>query len=86
MHSLMPTTTQPNWNYEGIILSYGSATVDLTDDMVVDFMDHRNDMRPSTRPSNVDENQVLRRMSTRVGQASACGTHHRFQRPGQKQN
>lgn len=84
MHSSMPHTTQPNWNNEETMLSYESvAAMDLlTDDMVAELMDPRNDTRPSTRPTNIDENY---RRSTRIGQASACGIHHRFHRSGQNQ-
>lgn len=39
----------------------------LTNDKVADFMNHRNDVGPFTQPSNVDENQALRRMSTLIG-------------------
>lgn len=52
----------------------------LTDDIVADFMDHKNDARPYTQPTNVNDN--LKR-TTRIRQGCPCGTDHRLPRPGQ---
>lgn len=51
--------TQPNWNKEGTRLSHGSAamTNEFNDDVVAGFMNPRNDVGPSTQPTNVDENR-----------------------------
>lgn len=43
------------------------STVELTDDMVTSFTDHKTDVGTSTRPPNVSENQVIPRRTTRQG-------------------
>lgn len=50
MNNSMPLTIQPNWNNEGTRLSYGSAATnkEFNDDMVTEFMNPRNDARPSS--------------------------------------
>jgi hypothetical protein len=81
MQTSMPPYAQPNWNYEGTRLSYGSATDFISDDALEDFINPTNE----AGPSNVDqgENRVPQRRSTRLGFAPSCGTGHRLPRPGQ---
>lgn len=79
----MPTSIQQNW--EGTILSYGSAMTSdfINAEMVEELMDQTDYAEPSTQPLN---DNMFRRVSTQFGQCSYCGTDHRLPRPGQNQH
>lgn len=72
---------------QGNKINYDSvASVDLiTNDMVDDFMNSRNEVGHFTQPSNIneDENQVQQRRSTRFRQVHSYGTDHHLPRLGQ---